>query len=326
MYLNGVYHSEANYAVVKHGVSYHKYPVLAVTSLDNTPLPPPNGWYLDVIAGTNPSRPVLNPPELLQDLIDIPRDLFEAGKLLRKYNAKSLNSKDFADGFLGVKFGWLPLIEDLRQLLDLQLYILKRNQELDKLYSRKGLRRRLKFSDTTLNEAKSTVADGAYSSSYLELHYDVFVKKKSWATIHWKPLTPPPWDHQDLARNKFVRNLVLGLTPEGITKGVWNVIPWTWLLGWFTNVGKYALAFSNTVPATHSEACFMSESSRYAVPVNTKQVLLHDCNVTFEGFDTCTTKQRTVSGSVTPGFNMPYLDMSRLSVLGALAVQRIKRR
>lgn len=31
------------------------------------------------------------------------------------------------------------------------------------------------------------------------------------------------------------------------------------------------------------------------------------------------------TGSILPGFNMPFLDMSRLSVLGSLFVQRLKR-
>jgi len=306
---------------------YQHWPVAASAgSLDTTPLSPPSGWYLDLVAGTNPSRPVFTPPTLIQDFIDIPGQLRQLGKLFHK--PKSLMSpKELANHQLCVQFGWLPLIDDVKQLLNLQSYVLKRTKELHDLYSARGLGRRLKFGEANLSgEGVYRVAEYG-PDNYCDFPYDIFIHKKSWATIRWKPITVPDWSHSDVLLNRKAYQLVLGLTLEGMGKGLWDVLPWTWLIGWFTNFGKYLLAFSNTVPAQHSEGNFMSESRRIYVP---KVMVPHNLDMKvsqleWTGVYTAVTKTRIVSGSLTPGFNMPFLDMFRLSVLGALFVQRTLR-
>jgi len=100
------------------------------------------------------------------------------------------------------------------------------------------------------------------------------------------------------------------------------VIPWTWLIGWFSNVGKYTLAHSFTVPATHGVGCFMSKAeatlaSGEVIPV----AITGSFQVEGKGTATYTIKTRAVSSSVTVGANVPYLDTFRLSILGALWVQ-----
>ena len=323
--LNGQATSLYSSSSVGAGDKFDDFPIGPSTSLTTTPLAAPSGWYLDTVAGTNPSRPVMTPPELLQDLIDIPGQLRSLGNLIRK--PKSLMSaKELSSHYLCVQFGWLPLIEDIRQLLDLQSYIIKRSAELNKLYSGSGLRRRLKFADDTAVEAGVSSFPLYGPSNYVDSHYSVTVARKSWATITWKPSTPPPYHPDDSRWNDLSRRIVLGLTVEGMAKGLWNVIPWTWLLGWFTNVGKYTLAYSNTVPATHSEACFMSES---VVTYSPGSVTFRNCTsdsaCSLSGAFEASTKTRSVSGSLTPGFNVPFLDTFRLSILGALFTQRTMR-
>ena len=69
----------------------------------------------------------------------------------------------------------------------------------------------------------------------------------------------------------------------------------------------------------------MSEVVVTMVPGVPRGVDCHEFKVTASGEFTATTKTRIVSGSLTPGFNMPLWDISKLSVLVALATQRIKR-
>jgi len=295
---------------------------------NETPLAAPNGWFLSTVAATNPSRPVMTIPTLAQDLIDIPKQIRDLGRLLLTPKKELANAKGVANQYLSWKFGWLPLFEDLHQLLDLQSYILKRNKELHALYSGKGLKRRLKFDNS--HESGSGLgsridfAHDASQPSYVSCDVDHVVAKRSWATITWYPTTPPPYHVDDARWNDYTRRIVLGLTPEGVAKGLWDVIPWTWLLGWFTNVGSYILANSNTVPASHSKACFMSEVSRTSKIKSVTTVGTVYSSIIGTGSFKRVQKTRVVSGALTPGFNMPYLDMSRLSVLGALAIQRIK--
>jgi hypothetical protein len=217
-------------------------------------------------------------------------------------------------------------VQDIRQLLDLQSYILRKDKELNDLYSGRGLRRKLSFGDDCSEKSMLWSRASYGPNNYYRIPLSCMVTKRAWATIRWKPTSPPHYGHgADESQNQLARRIVLGLTPEGLVKGTWDVIPWTWLIGWFTNVGSFALANSNTVPASHSGACFMSEVKYLVAPQQTMTVGIKECTVRSTGFARYSLKTRVVSGSSTPGFNVPYLDTFRLSILGALTIQRFKR-
>jgi hypothetical protein len=285
-------------------------------------LPAPSGWLLDLVAGTNPSRPVIGIPIWAQNLAQLPKMLKSLGDLIRS-PSNVLKPKGFAGEYLGVQFGWLPLIEDLQKLLDFQSYVLKRNKELAQLYSGKGLRRRLQFTDDTVSTKVSTQT-ATYMNAIVTTISSVDVKRRNWGTIHWYPTTPPQYHPDDHSWNSLANRLVLGATPEGLAKGLWDVIPWTWLIGWFTNLGKYTLAHSWTVPADHSGGCLMREAVGTWAP-GIATVSAGSGQVSTHGQLTRTVKTRAVSSVVTVGVNMPYLDMFRLSILGALFTQRFIR-
>lgn len=288
-------------------------------------LAPPSGWLLDLVAGTNPSRPVLTIPEMIQNLVELPRLIRDTGFYL--LNPKKVaKPTGLSNAYLGAKFGWLPLIGDLQKLMNVNDYAFKRVKEMNQLYSGRGLRRRLRFAqETTTHEGLATHAMVGINRK-LDFPLTTVMSKTTWATIRWKPIGPPPYLPGDDKQFALARRLVLGLTPEGVAQGAWKVIPWTWLLGWATNVGKFTLANSNTVPASWYGACFMSmvdatTSASSPIPSGT-----NFCNVQASGTLQKTVRTRIVgSGVLTPGFSIPFLDMDRLSVLSALAIQRFKR-
>jgi hypothetical protein len=235
-----------------------------------------------------------------------------------------LTPKGAANEYLGLKFGWLPFINDIQELLNLQELIDKRQKELKDLYnSPKGIRRRLKFGDDT-QVLKRSNTFSLQGSSIVTCPISLTVKRARWATIRWKPTSPPAYHPDDSRFRDQTRRIILGLTPQGLAKGAWDVIPWTWLIGWFTNIGKLTTAFANTIPASHSEACFMCSWSAGAVGQDPTVSFTNRYKLNVSGLATRTVKARYVGGTVVPGFNMPFLDMSRLSVLGALGIQRFK--
>ncbi len=288
-----------------------------------TPLTAPAGWYLDLVAGTNPSRPTLNIPELAQDVWDFPRML---KALFGRLGAKSGSGgpKGLAGDYLGVQFGWLPLVEDISKLLDFQHYVLKRNKELHQLYSGEGLRRRLQFEED--NSSTATTMTTSAQNCAITLRLSLDVRKKSWGTIHWYPSTPPSYQPSDHALNQLSKALVLGMNPESLANGIWKVLPWTWLIGWFTNFGKYTLANSWTVPAHHSAACFMSQVETMMTPSGCSVSNALSASVAPSGMAKHTYKNRILSGALTVGFNMPYISMFKLSILTALFVQKFSGR
>jgi hypothetical protein len=292
-------------------------------TLSTTSLGAPSGWYLDVVARTNPSRPVLTPASLIQDFVDLPSMVKNIGDLLKRPK-RILTAKELANQNLAVQFGWMPLVQDLKQLLNLQLLILKRVKELHGLYTGKGLRRRVSF-DKDENFEVFTSRYNIWPDQWYDIAFSCKVKREVWATIRWHPVSPPSYIPSDRELNRIATKLVLGLTSEGLAKGTWDVIPWTWLLGWFTNVGSYLLANSNTVPAIHTSACLMNE---VVVTTNAGVGQTQDMksfSLEFGRPYIQTFKRRDVSGGLTPGFSIPFVGVRRLSILGSLFVQRFIR-
>ncbi len=285
-----------------------------------TTLPIPSGWQLDLVAGTNPSRPLVTIPELIEDLVDLPKQIKGLGDILVNTRKRLGTPKGLAGEYLGVQFGWRPLIDDLEKLLNLQSYVIKRNKELNQLYSGKGLRRRLKFVDDTVTTA--IVSTTSVSTSVITHACSLSIKRDTWGTIRWRPTTPPPYHPDDASQNAFTRRLLIGATPEGLAKGLWAVIPWTWLIGWFTNFGKYTLAHSWSVPAQYENMCFMSRAVATYESGGVGATNTVDDKLVADGKLIRSLKTRVVSNTVTVGFNMPYLDMFRLSIAGALFTQR----
>ncbi len=283
-------------------------------------LPIKAGWELDTVAGTNPSRPIITIPEQIENIVQLPAMIRGLGNLLVNARKRLGTPKGLSSEYLGVQFGWRPLINDLKDLLTLQSHVIKRNKELNQLYSGKGLRRRLKFDDDTTVTA--VLQQAAVSTSVISQGCSLMIKRNTWATIRWKPTLPPAYHRDDERKNRYIRQILIGATPEGLAKGLWAVIPWTWLIGWFTNFGKYALAHSWSVPAAWSNLCFMSQaigtftSGGVAVTNATEEKLTHGGKLTYSK------KTRVVSSKVSVAFNMPYLDMFRLSIVGALFTQR----
>jgi hypothetical protein len=198
--------------------------------------------------------------------------------------------------------------------------VIKRSRELSQL-SQGGIRRRLKFADdTTQTDIDSQTA--TYANAIVTQRCSLFVKREQWGTIRWYPASLPPYHPDDVSTNRKALQLVLGLTPEGLAKGLWDVIPWTWLLGWFTNVGKYTLAHSWTVPATHGTGCFMSQAEATYSSSSVTATAAQSASLSGSGSLTKTIKTRAVSSSVVAGANIPFVDMWRLSILGSLFVQR----
>lgn len=320
--LNGEYTSDyqAGGARVE---TFEQYPRVApMNSGDAIPMPPPSGWALDVIARTNPSRPVVTPFTLLQDLIELPKMLSQGLQLLGK-PWKAATPKGAASTYLGTVFGWMPLVEDIKKLLDLQSYIDKRCLELNRLYSNRGLKRRIEMGSTNIVKSTS-IAQAGSGSAIWTLPVSVSYQKQAWATIRWKPTGSVPYHPGDAAVNKLARQVVSGMSSEGTLKGLWDVLPWSWMINWFTNVGNYALAYSNTVPATHSKPCFMSRCLVSFVPGVPYTTGIKSSSLSFYCDQSYDYKKRTVSSSTLPGCYVPFLDTFRLSVLGSLAIQRMR--
>lgn len=273
------------------------------------------------IARSNPSRPGLSPLELLQDIKDLPGQLRDLGRLINTPKHKLINAKEVANQNLALQFGWLPLVSDVKALLSFHSSVNKRAEELHRLYGRGGLRRRI-----TIHRASSTSelnqAIGQFGSHFVTVKGDLISTIDQWGVVRWLPSVLPPWSQTEDGINKQARKLVEGLTFEGLRHGLWNVIPWSWLVDWFSNVGDYVDTYSGTCPAYASQCNIMKHRVTYSTYTRTDSYtgITGGNGVVYRE-----TKERFLG---TPGLtaNLPFISANQLSILGSLFIQRSKRK
>jgi len=276
-------------------------------------------------ARTNPSRPDLTPLTWLQDIYDVPRMLAGVGKLLSTPPSR-LGSNDLANHNLAVRFGWIPLISDVHKVLQTQGRIEKRYKRLRHLYDSGGERRHISIGSTSAQAGPfTTYLDG--NSFFYGTPFGVtansITTKRSWATARWQLNADVPRDPSYTVMNELAWKVANGLTPEGLFQGAWDLMPWSWLVDWFTNIGSHVANLGNSVPASFASGCTMEETKTITtlspLPSNSKNYTSGGGSVSY------VTQRRTPLsfGSISASF--PCLSAGDVSVLGSLFVQRFKR-
>lgn len=259
-------------------------------------------------ARTNPSRAHVDIPIFVAELRELPALFKWAGKTLMKKGANA---------FLSYQYGWKPLINDIGNFLDFQQHVDNRVKELERLHSKSGLKRRVTLE--TQNAFK------VYPNETLHSVFEYFTCKAEsshlrdiWATIHWTPDNPSlKPSAKDLKAQ--ARRAVGGMTIDAST--AWNLMPWSWLIDWGTSAGDYFEANRNIVGASAGQCCIMQHDRR------TTRLVRTSGPSSISGGDTTLrwdTKSRVVVDSPSITADLPILSGTQWSILGALAIQRIR--
>jgi len=277
-----------------------------------------------LLARTNPGRKVLTIPTLVQDMIDIPKMLHDWTKLLtdRKHGGTKLDISALANQHLAFVFGVLPLIKDIDDLMKLQGTILKRKQELQRLYNVGGLRRRLKLGTYAVSSDTKNVLITSYAGGYVQGNLQRTTTAEIWGTVRWLPSVIPKYHPREDELYRQAQKLTIGLSIEGFASGLWDVIPWTWILDWFADIGEFSQVHSFSVPAVSYRPCIMTHTTT----VSTFTPTFKSPGIE-GGFGTITyeTKERVHDVIPTPATAViPLLDLRKLSILSSLAVQKLK--
>jgi len=273
----------------------------------------PQDPVTQAIARTNPSRPLFNLPAWIGELKDLPGLFKIAGDtLLRKG----------ANAFLSYQFGWRPLISDMNKALNFSSQFRSRAEEWRRLHSSGGLKRRINLGIQTVQSDPQNVV--IHSSNGL-----VVAKKRSittsktWATLRWRPDEGnlPPTTKADSER--YARAL-LGAGVSGFTQAAWQLMPWSWMIDWFGNIGDYLQATDNTIGASSGVVNVMTTTI-----TNTEFTVLQDQTDSWilGGDGSCTLKTITRAQGSGPTITatLPNLSARQLSILGALGIQRVPR-
>lgn len=287
------------------GYSFHNWRCDAFSALGNSwfnhspqPGKPTDATFATrLLKETNPSRPVVDLPVFVAELRDFPRLLkLEGDTLIRRAGSANLS----------YHFGWAPLISDLGNLLSFSDQVAKRERELRDMHKSGLRRRRTLYRESFLSPFNSTINS---LGLLVQASYQRTTLSETAGFVEWFPTTLPPSTPE--AYRSLARRAVLGLTIDLAT--AWELIPFSWLIDWCSNVGDFLQANRNIVGARHGPVQIMHHMKTTSFWPGNSNVSRHDWELE--------TKERRV---LTPSLSayLPFLSLRQLSILGSIGVTR----
>lgn len=272
------------------------------------------------MARSNPGKPNLSLPVAIAELRDLPKTYRSIAGYLR--NPKSItNSHGFGGSYITWNFGIAPMIGDIQKLIDFAGNVERTRKRLQDLYDGDGMQR----SGSLDQGSRMTTTFGTLFQTdvgYTQGNIVKFTEKKMWYSARWKPTTRPP-DGGNEGMLKLARKVAFGVNGPPSLEDIWNLLPWSWLMDYFINLGDVLGAGRNSVPATCVSCCVMTQTE-------TSEKYIPTVGQTYGASLTkyASSKYRTVMGGTTPNNvgHIQTLDAYQLSILGALALTRGKSR
>jgi hypothetical protein len=261
----------------------------------------------EVQAKTNPSRPEVSIPNFLIELKDIPSMLHLEGK--KRIDGMPRSS------VIEQNFGWNLLIQDLKKMADFTAQADKRLKELEALHSTKGLsRKRTVFSDQSVGQTGNTYFQSAYNS--LVYGFVSWTSRfEKWGSVQWVPDVPFRGTDGELAQQ--ARYLIHGWDFSGaaLASILWEALPWSWFIDYFTNVGDYLNSNRNGAGAVAQMGCVMEHRTTQQSHIVTFTDVYSKAT---PGVFTYETKSRVLaSAGITA--RLPFLSAGQLVTLSSLA-------
>lgn len=199
-------------------------------------------------ARTSPSRPY----------VDVMTDLLQLGEIVKLVQTEGRSFiRHAARENIKFQFGVLPLVNDIRKLLNVEEQVKRRVLEIERLRGPKGLRRTVTIGKYTGEQTKNLTVQSLYRLINRTVKGTTVQVTK--AHVRWKPSVSLAHLNGPRELRAQARRAVLGSTVDMST--IWELIPWSWLIDWGTNVGEYLKLHRNIIPATLSSVT----TTRHAV-------------------------------------------------------------
>jgi len=273
---------------------------------------------------TQPYRPSFVSLEYLEDLKDVGGLLFnKMGSALSKLS-KVVPARMWpglrraAKLTLLEQFVILPLISDIEVLFKFQSLVDSRCKEINRLYGERGLRRtkHLWNGSNVANISGQTI-----QSQGVLLHARVTKTTTIEINGHIRWYAIFPIKPSDASIRSRVRREIIGadLNPYSI----YQLIPWSWFIDYFTNLGDLCLGAKNMFELYHLPVTISSYKRTHSITTN------HDKS-SFGGNDVTCTQISNELISINRGYATPSLTArqellkpAQTSILGSLAILKL---
>jgi hypothetical protein len=289
--------------------SVHRDPSIDTGSMSNAKL---IEYAWEILAKTNPSRPHVSVPTVLAELRELPQ-------LVRGYGQSLIRSAASAN--LSWRWAVKPMISDVQKLLQFAKASNERLNELRNLRDGKMLRKRCHLDTQVVTHPKTRLSCHSEGGAvYCQRQY--VTSWNTWGSAEWKVLPDsvlPKLDDRGL--QALADRVAAGITSHGALETAWELMPWSWLVDWFSNVGTMIQATNNTVGCTWNRIAVMRRSlcrTTFEVdPIGTATW------ISFQGWYDCHVERkerwRTYPAIPFPLPSLPVIDNGKWSILLSLA-------
>lgn len=206
-----------------------------------------------LLAESNPFRATVSVPVMVVELLEA-IDLVKVAvdSILHAAGSTYLNSK----------FGWEAMFRDVKTLTTITVQIEKRLKEFKSLQKRGGLRRKITIGNT--NPAPIIEPSRGLSTDYTAAayyHVTHLFHERVWGTVRWRPVFGSNLNEtiDKLADLNYAARVVLDLDRLPDPSTLWEMIPFSWMVDYFTNFGEILTALENNAQVEPYDICIMRE-------------------------------------------------------------------
>lgn len=186
-------------------------------------------------------RSIVSLQKTLLDLTKLYRSLASSPTTRRAIFSLKANARNVPNEYLSYHFGWKQLYRDLTDLLKLPE---KTSKKVNFLIRRNGKPTTLSSLREIISGNESGVSGFDYNGMGTE--HTVTQSSRIERTSQIRLVVNGKWDFPPSNSVEFKRHVFaerIGLEPR--VTDVYNLIPWTWLIDWFTGLGNYVELIDN---------------------------------------------------------------------------------
>lgn len=259
------------------------------------------------LARTNPNRPYVDVVQNVLELGDIPRILKVAGETL---------IEKLAENYLRYQFGIRPLVKDIARTINCADSIHKRLTQLEKIRTAGSYRKTVTLD--VLRDERTTTGRVFESQGGVFFVGDVTTKSERILRGHVRWI--PTVNFSKFSQEEMVsmaKRSVFGL--EANFSGIWEGIPWSWLIDWYSNVGDLLMQTRNIVPVTPLSITLM----RHTTSISNSPAMSDQYRYMTAATVKKEHKER-YAGSATLDAQLPILSADQMGILASLLVMKHK--
>nr|URG16495.1 MAG: maturation protein [Leviviridae sp.] len=245
--------------------TYEGYPYL--NQYDFSHLPPSSTApsldevITEVVANTNPSKPKVSVPTFAIEAIrELPDMLYHAGSTLLHSRAKNRSRRRSSEldenSAVAFNFGWDQVLRDVGSMFHFTEQVNKRVEQLTAARGAEGKTTGYTVWDDSSIATFSNVTVWS-TVGFLKVDITKRTTRRRWASVHWSG-DQPGFRTDAASILADARRIVHGwrVSPAD----VWNLLPWSWFVDYFVNVGDYLEANGNSLGISPTQMCVMTET------------------------------------------------------------------